>query len=326
MNKPLLEIKDLNVNFGSEDSPLCVVNNVSFSINPGEAVGVVGESGSGKSMTALSILRLVPSPPARITGQINFEGKDLMQLPLPEMTRFRGKEIGMIFQEPMSSLNPVMTIGDQIDEAILLHTDLSADARREKVIELLRLVGMPDPETRIDAYPDQFSGGMRQRVVIAIAMACNPKLLIADEPTTALDVTIQAQVLDMMLDIRKQYNSAILLITHDLGVVAEFCERVVVMYAGHILEDADIKSLFASPKHPYTQGLLKSVLTLTDNQRRLYQIQGSVPPPGTIKAGCPFRPRCPVRMDRCAAEMPPMKSYGPTHVAACWATAAEGVE
>ncbi|PHR52973.1 MAG: peptide ABC transporter ATP-binding protein [Robiginitomaculum sp.] len=325
MSKPLLEIRDLNVSFGTKDKPLCVVNDVSFSINPGEAIGVVGESGSGKSMTALSILQLVPTPPARVTGQVYFDGKDLLQLSNSELTSIRGKEIGFIFQEPMSSLNPVMTIGDQIDEAIMLHTDLSADARRVKVLELLRLVGMPDPETRIDVYPDQFSGGMRQRVVIAIAMACNPKLLIADEPTTALDVTIQAQVLDMMLDIRKQYNSAIMLITHDLGVVAEFCERVIVMYAGHILEDADINSLFASPKHPYTQGLLKSVLTLTEKQHRLYQIQGSVPPPGTIKEGCPFRPRCPVRMDRCAVEMPPMKSYGPTHVAACWATA-EGVE
>ncbi len=323
MSAPLLEIKGLSVEFGTKEKPLVVVNDVSFSVNAGEAVGVVGESGSGKSITALSILRLVPSPPARSSGQIFFQGQDLMQVPIEQMPKIRGKEIGMVFQEPMSSLNPVMTLGDQIDEAIMLHENLSPEARGKRVIELLQQVGMPDPKIRAKAYPDQFSGGMRQRVVVAIAMACNPKLLIADEPTTALDVTIQAQVLDLMLDIRRRLNSAILLITHDLGVVAEVCERVVVMYAGRILEDADINSLFSNPKHPYTQGLLKSVPTLTDQRRRLYQIPGSVPPPGTIKAGCLFRPRCPVRMDRCAVEMPPMRSYGKTHTAACWATELE---
>ena len=319
MSEALLDIRELTVEFGSVARPLRVVDRVSFTVRAGETVGVVGESGSGKSMTALSVLRLVPEPPARVSGQILFDGRDLMKVPKREMPRVRGKDIGMIFQEPMSSLNPLMTIGDQIDEAIMLHEPLSAAERHERVIALLRLVGMPDPENRLRAYPDQFSGGMRQRVMAAIAMACNPRLLIADEPTTALDVTIQAQVLEMMLDIRRRLNSAILLITHDLGVVAETCERVVVMYAGHVVEDADAPSLFANAQHPYTQGLLKSVPTLTDTHKRLYQIPGSVPPAGTITAGCPFRPRCPVRMERCAVEMPPLVSHGPGHRSACWA-------
>ncbi len=323
MSKPLLEIRNLAVEFGPLKRPLRVVHNVTLAVGVGESVGVVGESGSGKSITALSVLRLVPVPPARISGEIVFAGRDLLKLPLNQMPDIRGKEIGMIFQEPMSSLNPVMTIGDQIEEALLLHENWPATERRRRVIELLKLVGMPDPEGRLRAYPDQFSGGMRQRVVAAIAMACNPKLLIADEPTTALDVTIQAQVLELMLDIRRRFNSAILLISHDLGVVAEICERVVVMYAGHIMEDADTRSLFHNPRHPYTQGLLKSVPTLTETRHRLYQIQGTVPPPGTIRQGCPFRPRCPVAMDRCAVEMPPLLAHGPTHRAACWATAPE---
>ncbi|MGV8988531.1 MAG: ABC transporter ATP-binding protein [Cypionkella sp.] len=321
----LLEIRDLVIEFGPVKSPLRVVDGVSFSVNAGETVGLVGESGSGKSLTALSVLRLVAEPPARISGQILFEGRDLMTLPKRDMPGIRGKEIGMIFQEPMSSLNPVMTVGDQIDEAIFLHEDLPQAERRERVIALLKLVGMPDPENRLSAYPDQFSGGMRQRVMAAMAMACNPKLLIADEPTTALDVTIQAQVLAMMLDIKQRFNSAILLITHDLGVVAEVCERVVVMYAGHVMEDARVDELFANSRHPYTQGLLKSVPTLTDTRKRLYQIQGSVPPAGAIKQGCPFRPRCPLRMDRCAVEMPKLVSHSATHRAACWATAPEAV-
>jgi oligopeptide/dipeptide ABC transporter ATP-binding protein len=325
VTEPLLEIRNLAVEFGPLKRPLRVIHNVSLSVGVGESVGVVGESGSGKSITALSVLRLVPVPPARISGEILFAGRDLLKLPLNQMPDIRGKDIGMIFQEPMSSLNPVMTIGDQIEEALLLHENWPAAERRRRVIELLKLVGMPDPEGRLRAYPDQFSGGMRQRVVAAIAMACNPKLLIADEPTTALDVTIQAQVLALMLDIRRRFNSAILLISHDLGVVAELCERVVVMYAGHIMEDADTRSLFHNPRHPYTQGLLKSVPTLTETRHRLYQIPGTVPPPGTIRQGCPFRPRCPAAMDRCAVEMPPLVAHGPTHRAACWATTPEVV-
>ena len=324
MSTPLLDIRNLTIEFGPKEKPLRVVNDVSFTVGAGEAVGVVGESGSGKSMTALSILQLVPDA-ARLSGQIFYEGRDLLAVPKHNMPDIRGKEIGMIFQEPMSSLNPVMTIGDQIDEAIFLHEKLSVKDRRQRVLDLLRLVGMPDPENRLNAYPDQFSGGMRQRVMAAIAMACNPRLLIADEPTTALDVTIQAQVLAMMIDIQKRLNSAILLITHDLGVVAEVCERIVVMYAGHVVEDADVHTLFARSRHPYTQGLLKSVPTLTDTRKRLYQIPGSVPPAGTITKGCPFRARCPQRMDRCAEEMPPLVSHGAGHRAACWATAMEAV-
>lgn len=322
----LLEVQNLVVEFGPVTRPLRVVNDVSFSVGAGESVGIVGESGSGKSMTALSILRLINEPPARVSGKIFFQGRDLMALPRRDLPAIRGKDIGMIFQEPMSSLNPVMTIGDQIEEVLLLHENLSAAARRDRVLALLRLVGMPDPENRLRAYPDQFSGGMRQRVMAAIAMACNPRLLIADEPTTALDVTIQAQVLEMMLDIRKRFNSAILLITHDLGVVAEICDRVVVMYAGHVMEDADVHDLFANPRHPYTQGLLKSVPTLEDDHKRLYQIQGSVPPAGTIRQGCPFRARCPQRMERCAVEMPPLVAHGPRQLAACWAVQPETVQ
>jgi peptide/nickel transport system ATP-binding protein len=319
---PLLDIRDLTVEFGPRERPLRVVDGVSLAVGAGEAVGVVGESGSGKSITALSVLRLVTGT-ARISGQVLFEGRDLLKVPKSEMRHVRGKEIAMIFQEPMSSLNPVMTIGDQIDEAILLHEDLSRAERRRRVIEMLRLVGMPDPETRLSAYPDQFSGGMRQRVMAAMAMACNPRLLIADEPTTALDVTIQAQVLALMLDIRKRFNSAILLITHDLGVVAEVCERIVVMYAGHVVEDAPVRTLFAQPMHPYTRGLLRSIPSLSQGSRRLYQIQGSVPPAGTIRQGCPFRARCPERMPVCDAEMPPLVAHGPAHRAACWATQRE---
>ena len=322
MTAPLLEIRDLTVAFGPEVRPLKVVEGVSFAVRAGEAVGLVGESGSGKSMTALSVLQLTPEA-ARLSGEILFEGRNLLSVPRHRMPEVRGKEIGMVFQEPMSSLNPVMTVGDQIDEAIYLHEHLPASQRRERVLSLLRLVGMPDPEARLKAYPDQFSGGMRQRVMAAIAMACNPRLLIADEPTTALDVTIQAQVLAMMLDIRERLNSAILLITHDLGVVAEVCDRIVVMYAGRVVEDADVHTLFSAPRHPYTQGLLKSIPTLTDTRHRLYQIPGSVPPAGTITQGCPFRARCPQRLDICETRMPPLEKFSPSHRAACWATMAE---
>ena len=297
----LLDIQKLTIDFGSPAVPLRVVDDISFSVRPGEAVGIVGESGSGKSMTSLSILRLVP-PPGQVTGRILFEGTDLMRLPISRMRSIRGKDIGMVFQEPMSSLNPVMTIGAQIAEALMLHGESDRARRRERVIELLRLVGMPDPEVRLNAYPSEFSGGMRQRVMVAMALSCNPKLLIADEPTTALDVTIQAQVLELMLDIRRRFNAAILLISHDLGIVAEICERVVVMYAGRIVEDADIRSIFADPKHPYTQGLLKSVPALSrDAQAALPDTglgaaagydQGGVPlPPALSPAHGPLRRR-----------------------------------
>jgi oligopeptide/dipeptide ABC transporter ATP-binding protein len=319
MNKPLLNIKNLSVEFGSPQNSIRVVDSVGFEIEVGGAVGLVGESGSGKSITSLSILRLIPEPPGRIvSGSITFEGQDLLKLPKSRMPAIRGRDIAMIFQEPMSSLNPVMTIGDQIEEAIKLHERVNPRTRREKAIEMLGLVGIPDPASRMGAYPHQFSGGMRQRVMIAMALACNPKLLIADEPTTALDVTIQAQVLELMKSIRNKTNSAILLISHDLGVIAEVCDRVVVMYAGRVVEDSDVKSIFADPRHPYTQGLLRSIPRLNDDRPRLYQIAGSVPTAGSVRQGCPFYARCEVRQDRCRQEMPPMFEMSENHKAACW--------
>jgi peptide/nickel transport system ATP-binding protein len=320
----LLKVENLRAEFGSERNPLAVVDDVSFEVAAGGAVGLVGESGSGKSMTSLAIMRLAPEL-CRISGRISLEGKNLLEVPIGEMPEIRGRDIAMIFQEPMSSLNPVMTIGDQIGEAIKLHQKMSREQRRARVVELLKLVGIPDAAERVDAYPHQFSGGMRQRVMIAIAVACNPKLLIADEPTTALDVTIQAQVLDLMLKIRNTLNTAILLISHDLGVVAEVCDRVIVMYAGHVVEDADVRAIFRSPSHPYTRGLLKSMPRLAGDLKRLYQIPGTVPTPGSVKAGCPFYSRCDHRIEKCQNEMPPMFLFGPAHRAACWVTAQDRV-
>jgi peptide/nickel transport system ATP-binding protein len=324
MAEPLLRVCDLTVAFGPPDRQVRAVEGVSFEVEAGGAVGLVGESGSGKSVTALSILRLIGAPGRVVGGEILFEGTDLVGLPEARLPEIRGRDIAMIFQEPMSSLNPLMTIGDQVGEAILLHQDLGRDARRRRVLELLRLVGIPDPEGRLHAYPHQFSGGMRQRVMIAMALACNPKLLIADEPTTALDVTIQAQVLELMKRIRAATGSAILLISHDLGVIAEMCERVVVLYAGRVVEDGAVRAIFGNATHPYTRGLLQSIPRLDDERRRLSQIPGSVPLPGQVTAGCPFLARCDHRMARCAAEMPPLVPIGPRHRAACWVTAGDG--
>jgi oligopeptide/dipeptide ABC transporter ATP-binding protein len=321
MKPPLLKVENLRVEFGSPAKPVVVVDDVNFEIDAGGAVGIVGESGSGKSMTSLSIMRLVPELCRISAGRVEFEGVDLLKLPARSMPEIRGRDIAMIFQEPMSSLNPVMTIGEQIGEAIKLHETMSRDERRARIIELLKLVGIPNPEGRLGAYPHQFSGGMRQRVMIAMAVACNPKLLIADEPTTALDVTIQAQVLDLMLKIRQTLNTAVLLISHDLGVIAEVCERVIVMYAGRVVEDGDVRSIFRNPSHPYTQGLLKSIPRLKDDQKRLDQIPGSVPIAGAVREGCPFYARCPLRIDKCRSEMPPMFTFGDAHKAACWVTA-----
>jgi peptide/nickel transport system ATP-binding protein len=294
---------------------------VSFDIEAGGAVGIVGESGSGKSVTALSILRLIPDPPGRIVrGRVELNGVNLLDLPMAKMPDVRGRDIAMIFQEPMSSLNPLMTIGDQVGEALMLHAALDGEARRRRVIEVLNLVGIPDAAGRIGAYPHQFSGGMRQRVMIAMALACNPKLLIADEPTTALDVTIQAQVLELMKKVRSATNTAILLISHDMGVIADVCERVIVMYAGHIVEDGDVRSVFRKPSHPYTRGLLDSIPHLRDERQRLFQIPGSVPLPGSVKQGCPFYARCSLRVDQCAKEMPAMSRFAEQHQAACWVT------
>ncbi|WGF88573.1 ABC transporter ATP-binding protein [Marinivivus vitaminiproducens] len=323
MTSPLLTVEDLVVEFGPRNKPIRVVDGVSFEIGAGSAVGIVGESGSGKSITSLSILRLVPEPPGRIAnGRVLLEGVNLLELSKDRMPAIRGRDIAMIFQEPMSSLNPVMTIGDQIGEAIMLHEPLSRVERRRRVVEMLKLVGIPHPESRLNAYPHQFSGGMRQRVMIAMAVACNPKLLIADEPTTALDVTIQAQVLELMKSIRRRLNTAVLLISHDLGIIAETCERVIVMYAGRIVEDGDVRSIFRRPSHPYTQGLLQSIPRLDDQRHRLYQIPGSVPQAGEAKTGCAFYARCSQRIDKCAQETPPLFTFDTGHHAACWVTAA----
>ena len=324
MTVPLLKVDNLAVEFGPRANPIRVVNGVSFEIPPGGAVGVVGESGSGKSITSLSILRLISEPPGRIVeGRIEFNGVNLLELPRSRMPEIRGRDIAMIFQEPMSSLNPVMTIGDQIGEAIKLHEQVSSEERHRRVIEMLQLVGIPDPAGRVTSYPHQFSGGMRQRVMIAMALVCNPKLLIADEPTTALDVTIQAQVLDLMHKLRRTLNTAVLLISHDLGVIAEVCERVVVMYSGRVVEEADVRAIFRTPQHPYTRGLLQSIPKLNDDRQRLYQIPGSVPLAGSVKKGCPFYARCDMRVGKCAEEMPPMFSFGEDQRAACWVTAGQ---
>jgi len=261
----------------------------------------------------------VPEPPSHLaSGRVLLDGVDLTALPRDRLPEIRGRDIAMIFQEPMSSLNPVMRIGDQIAEAIYLHQNLDAQARRSRVLELLGLVGIPDPEGRIDAFPHQFSGGMRQRVMIAMALACNPRLLIADEPTTALDVTIQAQVLALLRDLKSRFGTAILLITHDLGVVAESCQRVVVMYAGRVVETGDVRSIFRRPSHPYTRALLQSIPRMDEERRRLHQISGIVPPPGPLRAGCAFHTRCTDRLPRCAADRPPMVEVGGGHHASCW--------
>jgi len=327
MSAPLLKVSHLSVEFGPVGHPIRVVDDVNFEIESGGAVGVVGESGSGKSVTSLSIMRLIPTPPGRIAaGTIEFNGIDLLKLPAARMPEIRGRDVAMIFQEPMSALNPVMKIGDQIEEAIKLHDKCAPAERRRKAIETLSLVGIPNAAGRLGAYPHQFSGGMRQRVMIAMAIACNPRLLIADEPTTALDVTIQAQVLDLMKRVRRELGTAILLISHDLGVVAEVCDSVVVMYGGKVMESGDVRSLFRDPRHPYTQGLLHSIPRLQDDNRRLFQIPGTVPSAGSVKAGCPFYSRCGVRLDKCATEMPPMFGFGTGHQAACWVAAAKSAE
>jgi oligopeptide/dipeptide ABC transporter ATP-binding protein len=315
--KPLLRVENLAVAFGQAPA----VDGVGFDLPAGGALGVVGESGSGKSVTALAILRLI-APPGRIAGgRILFQGTDLLAMPASALPDIRGRDIAMVFQEAMSSLNPLMTVGDQVGEAILLHQDLSRTERRARVVELLRLVGIPDPEARLSAYPHQFSGGQRQRVMIAIALSCTPKLLIADEPTTALDVTIQAQVLALIAKLREATGTALLLISHDLGVIAEMCDQVAVLYAGRLVEEGPVRAIFHRAAHPYTRGLLEAVPRLTDERRRLAPIPGSVPLPGQAGPGCPFVARCGIAVPRCAAEMPPLSMLGDGHRAACWVAA-----
>ncbi len=315
----LLEVQGLKTYFYTEDGVVPAVDGVDFSIDRGETLGIVGESGCGKSVTSLSIMRLIPDPPGKIVdGEIFFEGSDLLKKTEAEMRKIRGNDISMIFLEPMTSLNPVFTIGNQIIEAIVLHQNLDKGAAREKAIEMLRLVGIPSPEKRVDEYPHQLSGGMRQRVMIAMALSCNPKLLIADEPTTALDVTIQAQILDLMRHLRDEFGTSIMLITHDLGVIAELAERVVVMYAGKIVERADVKLLFGDPMHPYTLGLLGSIPKLTEQQSRLQVIDGVVPDPAFMPQGCRFHPRCKEVQEICRVEEPELVKRTPGHEVACW--------
>jgi len=319
----LLDVEDLRTWFFTRDGVVRAVDGVSFHVMPGETLAIVGESGCGKSVTALSLLRLVPSPPGRIvSGAIRFEGRDLLSLSEAEMRDIRGNQISMIFQEPMTSLNPVMTVGRQIGEILMLHQKVSRARARIRAVEMLRLVHIPEAERRIEQYPHQLSGGMRQRVMIAMALACNPKLLIADEPTTALDVTIQAQILDLMRELKQKIDAAIILITHDLGVVAEMAERVVVMYAGHKAEEAPVRALFRRPLHPYTKGLLGSVPRLgvasVQAPPRLVEIPGTVPSLKEPIAGCPFAARCSFATDVCRHEMPAFEEKEAGHFAACF--------
>ncbi len=322
----LLEVESLRTHFATPNGAVRAVDGVSFTIDSGETVALVGESGCGKSVTSMSILRLLPSPPAYFAGTIRFEGRDLLTLPEPEMRALRGNDVSMIFQEPMTSLNPVLTIGWQIGESLRLHQGLSRREARLRAIEMLTLVGISDPERRVSEYPHQISGGMRQRVMIAMALACNPKLLIADEPTTALDVTIQAQILDLMRELQRRVGAAILLITHDLGVVAEMAERVIVMYAGRKVEEAPLARLFALPAHPYTRGLLGAVPRLGAGGRaRLAEIPGQVPSLLQSIEGCAFASRCPLVGDPCRVITPMVREIAPGHFAACHYAPAETV-
>ncbi|MFV8830442.1 ABC transporter ATP-binding protein [Alkalihalobacterium sp. APHAB7] len=315
----LLEVKGLKTQFFMDEGKVAkAVDGVDFEIRKGETLALVGESGSGKSITSLSIMQLIQSPPGKIVaGSIKLEGKDLLKLSEKEMTNVRGNDIGMIFQEPMTSLNPVFTIGNQIAEPLMKHKKMKKKEAYAKALELLKLVGFPRAEEIISEYPHQLSGGMRQRAMIAMALSCNPKLLIADEPTTALDVTIQAQILDLMIDMKEEFGSSILMITHDLGVVAETADRVMVMYGGQIVESADVKELFTDPKHPYTVGLLASMPQIDDDKERLEAIPGMVPPAHNFPQGCRFAPRCKHAMEKCTNDVPELYEAGPGHKVRC---------
>ncbi len=326
--QPILEVDDLRTYFYTRDGIVRAVDGVSFSLNRGETLCIVGESGCGKSVTAMSILGLLPMPPAKIeSGTIMFEGRNLLTLPDADMRKVRGNDISMIFQEPMTSLNPVLTIGRQISESIVLHQGLTEQQAEQRTVEMLDLVKIPDARQRISEYPHQMSGGMRQRVMIAMALSCNPKVLIADEPTTALDVTIQAQILHLMSELKRETDAAIIMITHDLGVVAEMAERVVVMYAGRKVEEAPVEELFARPQHPYTYGLMGSIPRLNEaaeagpERRRLQEIEGMVPALNQEIVGCAFAPRCDFAVDRCRIDTPVLEEKRPEHQAACWESA-----
>ena len=319
-SSPLLEIEDLSTFFHTEENIVKAVRNVNLTIHKGETLALVGESGCGKSVTALSVMRLIPTPPGRFeSGRILFKGQDLLQASEAEIQNIRGNEISMIFQEPMTSLNPIFTIGNQIMEAIRLHQDKTESQARELALQVLRQVAIPSPESRIDQYPHELSGGMKQRVMIAMAIVCRPALLIADEPTTALDVTIQAQILELLDQLRKETQMAILLITHNLGIVAQYADRVAVMYSGKVVESAPVEELFSSPVHPYTRGLLNS-LPKDSPSTKLETIPGSVPHPAYLPEGCAFHPRCAEKLDKCMKMIPSLESIdsGNPHQTACW--------
>jgi oligopeptide/dipeptide ABC transporter ATP-binding protein len=322
MAEPLLEVKDLKVSFRTEDGVVRAVDGVSFTVDQGEVLGIVGESGSGKSVSMLSVLRLINDPNMQVEGEVIYKGRDLMKLHKDEMRQVRGAEIAMIFQDPMTSLNPVYKVGDQIIEAILIHQDIGKPSAKRRAIELLHQVGIPSAEARVDDFPHQFSGGMRQRAMIAMALANNPDILIADEPTTALDVTIQAQIIELIDKLKDEFNSAIVLITHDLGVVAEIANEIVVMYAGRVVERAPTRQLFYDPQHPYTWGLLGSIPRLDRPKlERLHSIEGTPPSLINLPEGCKFRPRCPHAFDKCTEE-PELRNRVEehAHLDRCWLT------
>ena len=315
---PLLSVRGLRVQFGTDQGPATAVDGLSFDLHAGEVLGIVGESGSGKSVTALSIMGLLPTPPGRVAGgEILFEGEDLLKKSRSDMRKIRGGAISMIFQEPMTSLNPVFTIGDQLTEAVRWHERVGMAAARDRAIEMLQKVGISSPARRLEDYPHQLSGGMRQRVMIAMALSCNPKLLLADEPTTALDVTIQAQILDLLRALQEEFRMAVILITHNMGVVAEFADRVLVMYAGRTVEQARVEDVFDRPSHPYTEGLLASIPDLEADVHRLTAIPGTLPNPHELPPGCRFQPRCTYGRDECAAGVPSLVPVADGHRAAC---------
>ncbi len=316
MSKDFLNIENLHIHYITQDGTVKAVNGIDLEINRGETLGLVGETGAGKTTTALGILRLIPDPPGKVMeGKIHFEGKDILNISEEDMRKIRGNKVSMIFQDPMTSLNPVMTVGEQIAEVIEIHEDVTKEEANKKAKEMLELVGISGG--RAGEYPHQFSGGMKQRVVIAIALACSPELLIADEPTTALDVTIQAQVLDLMKNLKEEFNTAMLLITHDLGVVAEACDKVAIMYAGEIVEFADIKNLFENPSHPYTEGLFGSIPNLDEDVDRLKPIKGLMPDPTNLPTGCKFHPRCPYATEICKTKEPESIDIGNGHKVKC---------
>jgi oligopeptide transport system ATP-binding protein len=318
--QPLLEVKNLKTQFFTQDGVVKAVDDVSFYVMPGETLGVVGESGSGKSMTGLSLMRLIPNPPGKIVnGEILFNGSDIRKMSEEQVRSIRGNDIAMIFQDPMTSLNPVLTINRQISESLQLHMGMNKSQARARAVELLELVGIPNATERVDQYPHQFSGGMRQRVMIAMALSCDPKLLIADEPTTALDVTIQAQILDLMRNLQSETGAGVLLITHSMGVVAGMADRVQVMYAGHIIETADTGEMFANPRHPYTVGLMQSIPRLDASRReKLRPIRGMPPDLIDLPDMCPFTPRCNYASEKCEQKNPPLMEVKPGHYSACW--------